>query len=411
MRSFASATGVGLFETPPVATSALQSQRASVNSGQFSLDSGITSWDLSFMADTLAGPFHRTGVILNVRFSCRIKAERDIGFEFMQTPFNIPSTLRLILLALFIGQSASVPAQSTPVEQHGQLRVQGNRVVDKSGSFVALRGMSFFWSQWGGQYCNSNVVKWLRDDWHCTVVRVAMGVESGGYLTNPEREKEKVKTVVQAAIDLGIYVIIDWHDHNADKHLAQAQVFFEEMARLYGKYPNVIYELWNEPLKQHDWSTIIKPYHEAVIPKIRSLDLDNLIICGTQTWSQDVDKASRDPLKFDNIAYTLHFYAATHKESLRTKARTALANGVALMVTEWGTSESSGNGRLDEEETRNWWALMDENQLSWCNWSLIDKNETSAALIPKASATGGWSTNDISRSGLLVREELRAKNP
>jgi endoglucanase len=324
---------------------------------------------------------------------------------------NIFSTLRVILLALFIVLSSSAFAQSTPVEQHGQLRVQGNRIVDKTGASVALRGMSFFWSQWGGQYCNSNVVKWLRDDWHCTVVRVAMGVESGGYLTNPEREKEKVKAVVQAAIDLGIYVIIDWHDHNADKHLMQAQMFFEEMARLYGKHPNVIYELWNEPLKQHDWSTIIKPYHEAVIPKIRALDPDNLIICGTQTWSQDVDKASRDPLKFDNIAYTLHFYAATHKESLRTKARTALANGVALMVTEWGTSEATGNGKLDEEETRKWWALMDEHQLTWCNWSLIDKNETSAALVPKASASGAWSTNEISRSGLLVREELRAKTP
>ena len=271
--------------------------------------------------------------------------------------------------------------------------------------------MSLFWSQWGGQYYNTNVVKWLRDDWHCTMIRVAMGVESGGYLTNPEREKEKVKAVVQTAIDLGIYVLIDWHDHNADQHLAQSQAFFEEMARLYGKHPNVIYELWNEPLKTHDWSTVIKPYHEAVIPRIRAIAPDSLIICGTQSWSQEVDKASRDPLKFDNVAYTLHFYAATHKESLRQKARTALNNGVALMVTEWGASEATGNGKLDEEETRKWWALMDEFKLSWCNWSLIDKNETSAALIPKASATGGWSTNEISRSGQLVRDELRAKRP
>jgi endoglucanase len=172
----------------------------------------------------------------------------------------------------------------------------------------------------------------------------------------------------------------------------------------------VIYELWNEPLKEHDWNTVIKPYHESVIPKIRAHDPDNLIVCGTQTWSQDVDKASRDPVKFENIAYTLHFYAATHKQSLRNKAEAALTNGIALMVTEWGTSESSGNGKLDDEETRKWWEFMDRHHVSWCNWSLADKNETSAALKPGGNAAGAWSTNDLSRSGNLVRQELRMRN-
>ena len=314
-----------------------------------------------------------------------------------------------ILMAVFLIGSASTSRAQNVVEQHGQLRVQGNRIIDKTGQPVILRGMSLFWSQWMGKFYNTNVVRWLRDDWNCTVIRAAMAVEAGGYLSNSEREKEKVKMIVQAAIDLGIYVIIDWHDHNAHLHTEQAQAFFEEMAKTYGNYPNVIYELWNEPLNRHDWSTVIKPYHEAVIPKIRAHDPKNLIICGTQTWSQDVDKASRDPLKFDNVAYTLHFYAATHRQSLRNKAATALTNGIALMVTEWGTSESSGNGKLDDEETRKWWEFMDQNHLSWCNWSLADKAETSAALKPGASAAGGWSTNDLSPSGNLVRDQLRMK--
>jgi len=317
----------------------------------------------------------------------------------------------LTILALCLGLTFVGHAQQTAVERHGQLRVQGNRIVDKNGQPVVLRGMSLFWSQWMGRFYNTNVVKWLRDDWRCTVVRVAMAVEAGGYLTHPDREKEKVKTVVGAALDLGLYVIIDWHDDNAHQHVEQAQAFFGEMARIFGKHPNVIYELWNEPHNRHEWRRVIKPYHEAVIPKIRAHDPDNLIICGTQTWSQDVDKASRDPLKFDNIAYTLHFYAATHKESLRNKARTALTNGIALMVTEWGTSEANGDGKLDGEETRKWLELMDQNHLSWCNWSVADKAETSAALKPNAHALGGWSSNDLSPSGNLVRDELRARNP
>ena len=310
-------------------------------------------------------------------------------------------------VVLFLGAGAGEAA--TAVEEHGQLRVEGNRILDKNGQPVVLRGMSFFWSQWMGRFYNPEVVRTLREDWGCTVVRAAMGVESGGYLTNPAREEEKIKAVVQAAIDQGIYVIIDWHDHRASSHTVEAQAFFEKMATTFSKHPNVIYELWNEPLKEHDWSTVIKPYHEAVIPKIRAHDPRNLIVCGTPSWSQDVDKASRDPLHFENVAYTLHFYAATHKQSLRNKAAAALANNVALMVTEWGASEASGNGRLDEEETRKWWDFMEQNHLSWCNWSVTDKNEISAALKPGAGSGGGWTTNELTRSGNLVRDELRKK--
>ena len=231
------------------------------------------------------------------------------------------------------------------------------------------------------QYYNADAIKWLRDDWHCTVVRAAMGVESGGYLTNPDAERQKVKTVVQACIDLGIYVLIDWHDDHSNTHLAQSQAFFEDMAKTYGKYPNVIFEPWNEPQRNANWTTIIKPYHEAVIPKIRQYT-NNLIVCGTQSWSQDVDKASMNPLKFTNVAYTLHFYASTHKQSLRDKAATAMKNGIPLFVTEWGTSEASGNGKLDRVETQKWLDFLEQNQISMCNWAVDDKAETSAALKP-----------------------------
>lgn len=297
--------------------------------------------------------------------------------------------------------------QQRPVGEHGALRVKGNQIVDMQGQPAVLRGMALYWSQWKGQFYNGDCVKWLRDDWNCSVVRASMGVGAGGYLANPQQEKAKVKAVVQAAIDLGIYVIIDWHDHNAQRNVEPAQAFFEEMAQTYGRHPNVIYELWNEPLNTHDWGTVIKPYHEAVIPKIRAHDPDNLIVCGTQTWSQDVDKASLDPIEGDNIAYALHFYASTHKQSLRDKAATALQNGIALMVTEWGASEANGNGVLDREETDKWIQFMNANDLSWCNWSVADLAETSAALRPGADPNGGWASAVISPSGLLVRQELR----
>ncbi len=298
--------------------------------------------------------------------------------------------------------------RKSAVELHGALAVQGNRIVDAHGNAVALRGMGLFISQWISKYYNEDALRWLRDDWHCTIIRVPMGVENGGYLDHPEAEVQKVKTVVQAAIDLGMYVIIDWHDDHSNLHVDQSKAFFESMAKTYGKYPNVIFEPWNEPLKVK-WGSVVKPYHEAVIPVIRAYS-NNLIICGTPTWSQDVDIAAKDPLVGPNIAYTLHFYAATHKASLRRKAQVALSRGAAIFVTEWGTCESNGTGKLDAPETRKWLDFMDQNKIGWCNFSVGDKEETAAVLIPGAAADGGWTDAMLTESGRLVRNELRMGN-
>ncbi|TFI58963.1 glycoside hydrolase family 5 protein [Sphingomonas parva] len=308
-------------------------------------------------------------------------------------------------LCLFLAAAAPAAAE-TPVERHGQLRVEGNRIVDARGEPVVLRGMSLFWSQWAPQFYNRGAVAWLRDDWKADVVRAAIAVHSGGYMEHPDRETKKAEAVIDAAIASGLYVIVDWHAHQPEPEAAAH--FFSHIARKYGHLPNIIYETWNEPLDTQDWSRVIKPYHLAVIPKIREADPDNLIVAGTQTWSQDVDKAAVDPLPFTNLAYTLHFYAGTHRQSLRDKADDALAKGAALFVTEWGTTPASGDGPVDVEETRKWWDFLEANKLSYLNWSITTKRESSAALLPGADARGGWKENDLTPSGRLVREHLRA---
>jgi endoglucanase len=310
------------------------------------------------------------------------------------------------LVALFALLAVAPAAAETPVERHGQLRVEGNRIVDAQGDPVVLRGMSLFWSQWAPQFYNRDAIGWLRDDWKVDVVRAAIAVHSGGYREHPERETKKAEAAIDAAVALGLYVIVDWHAHQPEPEAASR--FFTHIARKYGHLPNIIYETWNEPLDTQDWSDVIKPFHLAVIPKIRELDPDALIVAGTQTWSQDVDKAAADPLPFANVAYTLHFYAGTHRQPLRDKAAAALARGAALFVTEWGTTPASGDGPLDLEETRKWWDFLEANRLSYLNWSIATKRESSAALLPGASRRGGWKESDISPSGRLVRDRLRA---
>lgn len=319
------------------------------------------------------------------------------------------ATALTFALAALLARPA--PAQSF-VAEHGRLQVSGNRIVDMHGRPLTLRGMALYWSQWKPAFYNSNCVRWLRDDWKCTVVRASIAVRNGGYLTNPDAELAKVRTVIRAAIDLGVYVIVDYHETgNGNDNLAQAKRFFGDISKEFGNSPNIIYETWNEPLNTHAWATVVKPYHEAVIPVIRANDSANIILCGTRSWSQDVDEAAKDPIRISrNLAYTLHFYAATHKAFLRTKAQAALAAGIALIATEGGLSEASGNGAIDTVEAVRWTDFMDQNGIAWMNWSVADLTESSAALRPGASGAGGWAPTQLSPSGTWVRNRLRAKN-
>lgn len=178
------------------------------------------------------------------------------------------------------------------------------------------------------------------------------------------------------------------------------------MAHTYGKYPNVIYEIYNEPMRV-SWTEVVKPYSQKIVNAIRAIDPDNLIIVGTPAWCQNVDEAAQSPLEGKNLAYSLHFYASTHKEDIREKARIAIGKGLPLFVSEFGTCLASGDGYLDSAETENWFAFMDENNLSWCNWSIADKKETASALLPGAGCNGQWKREDLTESGQMIRRKLR----
>jgi endoglucanase len=321
------------------------------------------------------------------------------------------TTLLLFLVAatLVTTQAASAPAAPGIVSQHGRLQVVGNRIVGQDGQPVSLAGISFGWSQWqAARFYNAGTVNWLKQDWHAQVLRAALGLhqEPGSYLQKPAANQKRVTAVVDAAIAADLYVIIDWHDHHAHEHTDLAVAFFTEMARRYGDRPNVIYEIYNEP-QQVSWSRDVKPYAEKVIAAIRAVDPDNLIVVGTPTWSQDVDVAAADPIKDANVAYTLHFYAGTHKEKLRAKAQKALDAGAALFVTEWGTCDASGDGPIDDASVRAWMDFLRANQLSHCNWAVYDKKETAALVLPRAKSKGGWTDADLSPSGKYVRELVR----
>jgi endoglucanase len=279
--------------------------------------------------------------------------------------------------------------------------------MNAHGNPVTLRGMSLFWSHWMPRFFNLGTLRWLRDDWRVDVVRHPMAIEHGGYLDSPAAELRKLDIVVQASVDLGLYVIIDWHCHHPMEKAAIE--FFSEIATRYGALPNVIFETWNEPEGRYEWDRDIKPYHETVVGAIRARGSRNLVILGTPFWSQRVAVAALDPVLLPNVAYALHFYASSHKEPIREQARIALELGACLFASEWGTGDHTGGGIFDPVESRCWLDFLETNGISHLNWSISDKEETCAALRPGASADGGWSESDLTRSGLFARTHLRGR--
>lgn len=298
------------------------------------------------------------------------------------------------------------------VERYGRLQVIGTDLCDEAGEPVQLRGMSSHGLQWHGKYANENVLRWLRDDWNTQVWRAALYLTQGGYISSRVL-KFKVVESIEAASKLGMYVIIDWHvlgDRNPQAYQDDAVAFFSEMAAAYGDLPNVIYEICNEPNGEDiTWSGCIKPYAETVIAAIRAHDPDNIIIVGTPTWSQDVDKAADDPLSGENIMYALHFYAGSHGEELQRKALYALEAGLPLFVTEWGTTRDTGDGGVFEKESLRWLSFLKAHNISWVNWSVNNKGEDSGVLQAFAdrNAQGGWTEADLSPSGVFMRSVLR----
>ena len=129
--------------------------------------------------------------------------------------------LTIILFCMCICYSHA----TDPVKQYGKLQVKGAQLCDRKGNPVILRGVSLGWHNLWPRFYNKEIVRTLKQDWHCSVIRAAMGIMiEDNYLENPEFAKQCIETVVKAAIKNGIYVIMDWHAHKM--HTQEAKQWF-----------------------------------------------------------------------------------------------------------------------------------------------------------------------------------------
>ena len=302
---------------------------------------------------------------------------------------------------------------STPYGQHGALHVENGKLTDADGNIVQLYGMSTHGIAWFPQYINYDSFRTLRDDWNTNCIRLAMyTAEYGGYCAGGDKEqlKQLVRDGVSYATELGMYVIVDWHilsDCDPNQNKDEAIAFFREMSEAFADNDNVLYEICNEPNSGTSWDSI-KSYAEEVIPVIREQKPDAVILVGTPTWSQEIDKAAASPLTFDNVMYTLHFYAGTHKDDLRNRLETCAQDNLPVFVSEFGMCDASGNGANDFDSTTKWLDLLNKYQISFCCWNLANKDESSSVFKAASTALSDWTDEDFNESGRWIRDYFRS---
>jgi endoglucanase len=295
-------------------------------------------------------------------------------------------------------------------------------VGSKTGAPVQVRGISFGWSNstWeSGKFFEANAatqaVNAMVDGWKAEIIRVPMG-------TNNE---EGVVRVINAAIAKGVYVIIDWHSHNAHNEFAQASAFFTRMAQTFGQYDNVIFEIYNEPLCQDGgtnctaalrttWAQI-KDYADRIIPIIRQRS-DNLILVGTPEWCQHPQRVldAPGPLADQNVAYVLHFYAKTHLSgTFSGRINNVLNAGYPIFISEYGTTTADGGqgtnlNSHDAGSTDRWMEFLNTNQISSAAWSLNYKNEGASFFVTNFNPASSDYTNtgNMTASGKYINNML-----
>lgn len=320
-------------------------------------------------------------------------------------------------LAMSIGCLLTAHAQ-TPVAKNGQLRVTGTKLCNQYGNPIQLRGMSTHGIQWygWGDCLTEASLDALANDWGADVLRISLYVQEGGYETDPAGFTAQVNRLVEEATERGMYALVDWHQltpGDPNYNLSRAKTFFSAIANAHKNKNNIIYDICNEPNSGATWAKI-KNYADQMIPHIRAIDNDAVILVGTHGWStfgQSGDGSLQDvlnnPLQFPNVMYTFHFYAKDHRTSYLNQLNTA-SDRLPVFVTEFGTQEASGDGPNDFAMAQQFIDLMRNKKISWTNWNYSDDNRSGAVWTTGTCSNGPWTTARLKPAGTWIRDRIKS---
>ncbi|NUZ09687.1 cellulase family glycosylhydrolase [Pseudoalteromonas sp. McH1-7] len=301
----------------------------------------------------------------------------------------------------------------TPFERHGQLSVCDTGLCNERQEKIQLRGMSSHGLQWYGLgKCLTDLsFDTLAVDWQADIIRLSMYVQEGGYATNPEKFTDEMNKLIDMASQRGLYVLVDWHqltpgDPNANLELAKR--FFTDIVTANKHRKNIIYDIANEP-NNVTW-TAVREYSEQIIPVIRAIQSDAIVLVGTHGWATfghssggSVEDVLNDPVPFNNIMYTFHFYAASHQDSYRSVLDKA-SDLLPVFVSEWGAQNYDGDGSNDRISTQKYIDLMKRKKISWTNWNYSDDFRSGAIWKRNTCANQNFVDSQLKESGVWLKD-------
>lgn len=298
----------------------------------------------------------------------------------------------------------------------GKLRVVDGKLCSREGEPVMLRGVSTNGLITSESFLNEQLFAELAGDMGVNLIRLAMytyGVGIVGYCTGGDRDRyrQDIADGVEYARKEDMYALIDWHilsDGDPNTYADEAEAFFAEMAERYRDCDNVLYEICNEP-NGVDWEAV-KQYARRIIPVIRQRDPDAVIIVGSPDWSKDLYSVAADPLEFDNIMYSLHFYSASHGQEVRDMTEQVSRAGLPIFVTEFGVTAASGGLPRDLEGADAWIDLLERENISYCMWSFSKVAEACSAIRSTVPKYSGFLPEDYTETGLWLLETLGKHN-
>lgn len=303
------------------------------------------------------------------------------------------------------------PGQAARPLANGTLSVRAANLVDEHGEKVILKGVSLHGITWFPEFINEDLFIQVSKDWDANLVRIPVYPEE--FIKDRDQTLALVRKAIDCAKEANMYVIVDWHvltepDPNTLK--SDALEFFDTISKEYATCPNVLYEICNEPNGETTW-TDVREYAYEVIPVIRANVPGSVIIIGTTNYCRNLVTAARNSIKYDNIMYSLHFYAGTHKGDLRREYATAREMGLPIFISECGLSEASGTGTVDFGSAASWFSLLEDRNTSFAIWSLSNKNESSSMFSPFYDPSKPFVDDDLSETGQWVRDLLRGEDP
>ena len=333
--------------------------------------------------------------------------------------------LHLLLLVFMMTSMHALQGQNIPVNSpagiNGKLKVIGTKLCNQYDKPIQLRGMSTHGLQWFYDDCYSNSKTAAFDalkNWGADILRISMYVQEDGYETDPTGFTNKVKALIDIASARGMYVLVDFHQldpGDPNFNTARAKTFFTAIASTYKDYPNIIYDICNEPNGDNVSWSVIKTYADQVIPTIRAIDNDAVITVGTDGWATfgfsrtgsatTYKDVVNNKLNYPNVMYSFHFYADSHRDSYLA-VLDAVSNELPVFVSEFGFQNSAGEGANNRAMSDKYITLMRNKKISWCNWNYSDDSRSGAVWKSGTCSSNNWSDANLKEAGLWAKEYI-----